>query len=329
MSSQAQSISPVNSSVTTTLKDASPNLEDKTASNSVNFVPNNPGATAGRGVNAKFQKDNITNANVLNGYRAVTYNFTLAALNAALINDPKVFESNDWEKYIVLTSKGKGQDYAINPGSGASSTAVAANAELSSDPFLTKRTTIQQIKASQKNIDYLNSVPGIVDGFNKNSPGRFDMYIDNVELENAIAYTKKTNASLNTSIKFDVYEPYSINGFTEALHVAAIAAGYTSYVGASFILKMEFIGYPHDVDLPNPEPIKDATRYFVFGFTGFEVTLTENGTKYNCTGVPFNELPLGKSTTLSQSVTARGSTVEEILVDLMAKLTNRSRIDIE
>ncbi len=319
---------PLNTPTINTLGNSDKNIIDKTPNPLASASQTTPISSAGNTSSAKATADNMESSNILNRYRAVTYNFTLAAFNVNNINNPKAFEDNDWKNYIVLSSKGKGQDYAINPGSGAASKLTTANTNLAA-VSTDRSATVDSIKAAQQNVDYLNAVPGIIKGFNEKSPGKFDMYIDNVEFENLMTPTSTTNATLTSSIKFEVYEPYSINGFTEALHAAAIAAGYTTYSRASFILKMEFMGYPIEQDLPNPEPIKDATRYFVFGFTGFEVSLSETGTKYNCTGVPYNELPLGKSTTVAQPITANGLTVEEILSDLMEQLTKRSQKESE
>jgi hypothetical protein len=84
-----------------------------------------------------------------------------------------------------------------------------------------------------------SNLTDLIAGFNKLSPGRFDMFIENVEIENIMGFSEASNVSQSTSIKFDVIEPYSINGFMEALHVASKAAGYISYSQASFVLKME------------------------------------------------------------------------------------------
>jgi len=158
----------------------------------------------------------------------------------------------------------------------------------------------------------------LIAGFNQLSPGRFDMFVENVEIENIMGFSEASNVSQANSIKFDVIEPYSINGFMEALHVASKAAGYTSYSQASFVLKMEFIGYPDNVPLPEPKKLgNEATRYFVFGFTGVEVEVTERGTHYKCAGVPFNEKGFGQPNELKKPTPMTGGTVAEILTNLM------------
>ena len=65
----------------------------------------------------------------------------------------------------------------------------------------------------------------LVNGFNKNSPGAFDMFIEDVEINSIMGFSENTSVSQPTTVSFDVIEPYSINGFIEALQVSAQAAG--------------------------------------------------------------------------------------------------------
>ena len=314
----------------------SSNIVSKTSNSS--FVPSDPGLTAGRsyGVTTarpaaavgavsanppaiNYVKDKV-GSNVLNNYRSVTYNFTLAALDIQHVNDSDGFDKKNWEKFIVLSSKGKGAEYGISPGNDISANVAAAKtARVTASPA--------NVSSAQQSVDYYNITPSIISGFNKNSPGRFDMFLDNVIIESTMAYNNKTNASLVNRISFDVYEPYSINGFIEALHVAAIAAGHINYVGGCFVLKMEFQGYPDNVDLPNPVTIPNAERYFAFAFSTVEMTLTETGTKYRCTGVSYSERVTGKGITLAQPLTVAGLTVGEILTNMCSELTTRNKND--
>lgn len=289
---------------------ASANVESKTQK--VAAEPQKPNAVQ-KSAKPKYENSNINN--VLNTYRSYTYNFTLAALNKNVVNDPKKYRESALD-YVIVQSGGKGTF-------GISKAVTGVNKKVGEE-VINIREGGRILSSTKKDIieqDFSGSK--LVEGFNKSSSGKFDMYIDDIEIENLMAFSQASSTSLPTSIKFDIVEPYSINGFIEALHVSAVAAGYPTYTQASFILKLEFIGYPDNVDLPVPEPIPNSTRYFVFGFTGIEVELTERGTRYKCAGVPFNEKGFGKPNVLKKPTPMAGNTVQEILEDLMNNINNQ------
>lgn len=249
--------------------------------------------------------------NVLNGYRIYTYHFTLAALKKDDVNDPQKYRSSELN-LVILKSGGKGPSNITNIDTNSRDYRLANSEVYDAKDAVIKKTAADNI---QNKLD-------LISGFNARSPGRFDMYIDNVEVDTLMAFTDISGTTLPTSIRFDVVEPYSINGFIEALHVTAVAGGYTSYAQASYILKVEFWGYPDDDTLTFKDPVKipKTERYFVFGFTGVEVEVTERGTRYKCVGVPFNERAFGQPSVLKKPVTMAGNKIKDILEDLMSNL---------
>ena len=250
--------------------------------------------------------------NVLNKYRSVTYNFTLAGLRQEEVNTPEVYRKSELD-LTIIKSGGKGNYKISNSVSG-----VVRN---------TVNTTTNKITSQ---IDM--SGADLVDSFNKNAPGRFDMFIDNIEIDSIMTASNESNLSLATGIRFEVFEPYSVTGFIETLSVVAVAAGYTNYAQASFILKMECKGYPNDATFPEPVIIPNTTRYFPFGFTGVEMEVTEKGTRYKCAGVPFNEKAFGQVNEVKKDITTRGITLKEVfknfenaLNDLQKEMDNSAK----
>jgi len=223
--------------------------------------------------------------NVLNNYRSLTHNFTMAALSMDEVNDPNSYRSGNLTR-VILKSGGKGPN-AIN---------------ITND-----------------------SNKDLIKGFNENSPGRFDMFIDNVEIESLMTFTKNSSVSLTSSLRFDIFEPYSISGFIEAIQVAAVSAGYPSYIGASFVLKMEFIGYPDNVSIEESKPITipDSVRYFVFRFNSVSVDITEQGTRYKCAATPWNQAGFGEPNKLKKPIKIVGKTVREILTNFKDSLNEQ------
>jgi hypothetical protein len=233
----------------------------------------------------------ILGENVLNDYVSYTYIFTLSGLRTASLTNPTltIFKT-DSDELTILKSTGKGTDYKISPGSDGSANAITNN------------------RAKE-----------IIDEFNADSPGRFDMYIDNVEIESLMGYSGKSGPTLPTKFRFDVFEPYSMNGFIEALQATALASGYVDYVNASYLLKMEFIGYKEggilDPKIPN------STRYFGIQITKVQLEVNENGTKYTCVGIPFNEYGFSDEINkLRQNVQVEGHTVGTVLENLMSNV---------
>ncbi len=254
------------------------------------------------------------NQNILNKYRSFTYNFTLAGLKKSAVNDPNAYRQSALD-LVIIKSGGKGTGGISLDVEGVDRKVGEEVTEVREGGRVLTR-TVKDI--TQKDM----SGKDLVQGFNKDSPGRFDMFIDSVEIESLMGFSPESNTSLPTAIKFEVFEPYSINGFIEALHVAAVAAGYPSYAQASFVLKMEFVGYPDDdaTAFKGPEVIPGSTRYFTFGFTGLDVEVTERGTRYRCAAVPFNEKGFGQPNILKKPIQMAGKTVKEILEDLIKKV---------
>lgn len=258
--------------------------------------------------------------NVLNGYRSITYSFTLAGLDKTYLKDPEKYRSSALD-LVILKSGGKGFTGITRP--------QPTDRQVASvqDPVYDR----YDAKVKQSNVNILDRIATnqkLVDGFNQDSPGRFDMFIENIEVETLMAFSDSSNATMPQQIKFEVIEPYSVNGFLEALHVAAIAAGYLNYQQASFLLKMEFWGYPDDEEFGDPEIIPDSTRYFPIGLTGVEIDITEKGTRYRVSAVPYNERAFGEPNTIKKPIKMAGSTIKEILTDLMTNVNKQvARLD--
>ncbi len=247
--------------------------------------------------------------NVLNKYRSYTYQFTLSALRKDDAKDPKKYRKSNLE-LVILKSGGKGYEGITYP---------ASQAALDASKVKTPNTGTQedQAKATADAKTRTLNAPDLVGGFNKNSPGRFDMFLDNVEIETIMGFSENGGTTQPTNVNFEVFEPFSINGFIEALHVSAVAAGFPSYAGAPFLLKMEFLGYPDTGDMPKAEIVDRSTRYFPILITGIEVTVNETGTKYKLSAVGYNEAGFGNASQLKKPIKMAGNSVKDILENLM------------
>lgn len=261
-----------------------------------------------------------TGTNPLNDFRSYTYNFTLAAVKDSAL---KTFFSTEQgllpkDYFVVAKSSGKGTaGFVVDPVGEFKEVDLGFNPDESQAAMLKNRQVIQHKRKEDS--------AKLVDRFNKESAGRFDFYINNVSINTIQGGSQKTNMSHSTSIEFDIFESYSLTGFIEAIHVASVAAGYQSYVNTPFMMKMEFIGYKDD-DSDVPIKIENSTRYFLFRFVGLDVDVDQEGTRYRCKGVPFNELALSVSDVLKTDLPVKGYQVGPILENLMENLTESMRL---
>jgi hypothetical protein len=251
-----------------------------------------PSGSDGVVINKKITSTTIKETeeqNVLNNYRSYTYNFTLAALSIEASNDPTLYRNAALDM-VILRSGGKG-----------------------AEAFATDKITNSYAK-------------DLVDKFNKNSPGALDMFIDNVEIETLMAFNPNGGLTLPTSFRFEVIEPLSINGFIEALHVGAVAAGHPNYQNAAFLLKVEFQGYSdNDQDFfPSATVIDKTTRYFPISITNITVDIGTNGTRYSVTAIPSNEKGFGATTNeLKKPINMAGGTIKTVLESFATNLSEQ------
>jgi len=228
--------------------------------------------------------------NPLHQFRSFNYLFTLSAIPHTAVqlaaDNPKLMWTYT-EDFAIIKSAGK------------------SAAGISSSSF--------------EETDYIKS-------FNESNPGKFDMFINNVEIDTIMGFSKNTNLAMGTKIRFDVVEPYSFDGFREALYFTAKAAGNVSYLSAPFILKIEFKGYVDDRDGENvfngqAVNIPYTTRYFIIKFTKMEISTNENGTTYKCTAIPLSELAYGDHNNTKDTIKVNGANVGEVLTNLGKTLT--------
>jgi hypothetical protein len=224
--------------------------------------------------------------NILHNYRSWTYNWTLGAITPSAMADNKFLE-RDINTYTILNSTGKG----------------TRGIGISGEGFNSSGTNFSD------NLDLISS-------FNSESAGRFDMFIDNISVDSIIgAGSKGSGASIATTIGFDVFEPYSMNGLIEAMQVAARAAGYSDYMKSVFALRVQFQGWPDGAGASHPEVIPMSTRYFPITITEIQVDVNESGTKYKVNSVPVPQMGLGAPNALTADIKVAGDTVGEILLN--------------
>jgi len=291
-------------------------------------------------------------ANILNDFRSVTYNVTLAALPREGLKNPETYRQGGL-KYIIASSKGKnnqGISSNITAQSQSAPVRKTANATFIGSPSQIEDDGSATIKDDEgftlviDNEGKSKVIPpeatdtskpqspaatppkpinakGVVEGFNKKSGGALDLFIDGIEIESIITPSAKTGPSQSTTLKFEVYEPYSANGFIEALYASALAAGWPNYISACFVLKIDFYGYPDNINNPIAEPVLiNATRYIPIRIVGSEMEVSEQGTRYRVSAFVFNEGGFGSPNKINTDISMQGTDVYEVLKNFFTSL---------
>jgi len=243
-----------------------------------------------------------TSTNILHYFRSQTALFTIACVPADFLNKTVSEVNSAIDNFIVAASGGKNKTTDF----------VGVSA-----PFY--KNAVAPGEALEKNSRFITSEDGKY----------LDFFIDDVEAETLADFNQQTGFSKATKLKFTITEPYSLSGFLQTLQAASVKAGYVSYTSAPFVFRVHFVGYPDDRDDDNElTRIEPASRYFIFRFQEVSVRADESGTRYQCKGVPLNELGFGQANKLLSNVTAGGNTVGDILTDFFKKIDDISKYSI-
>jgi hypothetical protein len=148
--------------------------------------------------------------------------------------------------------------------------------------------------------------------------GSFEFFIDDVNIESIVAFNSSTGNSMATSISFKIIEPYSMGMFFNALKVASNNAGYGSYINASTLLTVEFMGHISSmfqgVSGDSLSSIEKTTRHYPLRIISANMKVTGSGSEYECTAVPWNETAFSsKYTEMMTDISIYGDSVHKLL----------------
>lgn len=142
--------------------------------------------------------------------------------------------------------------------------------------------------------------------------GKFEFFIDNVNISHQCAFSKDSGNSNVMGITFRVTEPYSMGLFPQAMQKAAVEAGHPSYLGsAPFLLTIDFTGHTETsmgVSLPKER------RLYPMHIRDMTARVTQKGTEYEVTANPYNYDAFNRSYhNIMTDTTISGETVQEML----------------
>jgi hypothetical protein len=141
--------------------------------------------------------------------------------------------------------------------------------------------------------------------------GKFDYYIDDVDIETICSFSPGTQSSNATKLTFTVFEPYSMGLFLQSLQLAAQRAGYPNYIECPYLLTIEFMGYDNN---GNAVKAQGTTRNIPIKLTDARFNVTASGSQYECEAIPYNEIAFTDSTNkMAIDAEITGTTVQEML----------------
>lgn len=145
-----------------------------------------------------------------------------------------------------------------------------------------------------------------------NPEGKFEFFIDNVNITGIIAYNKQTQGTNATEISFDVFEPYSIGIFLQSVKLAAEALNFPNYQTAPLLLTVEFVGYDSN---GNIVPVDSTlTRHIPLKLSDIQMKVDSGGSFYSVSAIPWNEVALSDTNVrFKQDVNISGADVKELL----------------
>jgi hypothetical protein len=145
-----------------------------------------------------------------------------------------------------------------------------------------------------------------------NTKGQYDFHIDNLELKSLMSFNADTKGTSANLISFEVYEPYSMGLFPQALSNAALDNLHTAGpAGSPFLITIEFVGWNND---GKPVTVPNTTRHIPVTITDIDMTVKASGCVYKVQALAANEMALTDNHNLFKTdIAISGTTVQEIL----------------
>lgn len=182
------------------------------------------------------------------------------------------------------------------------SLSVLSDADLNNPDQTYMKGKVLPILAKTANVDPNNRI--------KTAYGKFDFFIDNLEIVNTLGQRHGKNNMIST-ISFDILEPYSMGLFLQSVQAAAYNNGHKAYTEAPFLFKIEFRGAKENGSMST---VPNTTRYFVFRFAEIGFKVTSSGTTYHCTGYNWaSQAFTNKYNQLKSDKSIQGKTIQEVL----------------
>ena len=158
--------------------------------------------------------------------------------------------------------------------------------------------------------------------------GRTEYFIEDLTIDSIISPNPKSRTTAYHQMTFKVIEPYSMGQFLEALEIGARRAGHVNYLGAPFMLSIDWVGWLQEPSKPGGVDFNDTVgdikrlsdmagesgRHLPIMITRSTFNVTTRGTEYDCTAIAYNGGALTDGVQqIKTDIAISGETVEQIL----------------
>lgn len=139
-----------------------------------------------------------------------------------------------------------------------------------------------------------------------------DFYMDDLEVDSVISPGGQNKGAVNTGLSFKITEPYGMT-LLNSLVLAANHFGSYNYIEQPYLLKVFVTGYDSfGKPVGSRNSIGQRTRYIPIRFTDFKFGVTEQGTTYDVTAVPYNSMGVqSTATTIPVDIQIEAKTVHD------------------
>lgn len=142
--------------------------------------------------------------------------------------------------------------------------------------------------------------------------GRPEYFINNIVMDAIIVSTDSGGNSAQQKIEFDVFEPYSMGLFLQSCQIAAMNAGYPSYLeDTPYVLRLDIVGQTAYTEFSELGPYR-----FCLKLTKANFTTDESGSTYKVEAIPFGDAPFNTTiNTLQSDVKIIGKDAPSVLIN--------------
>lgn len=248
--------------------------------------------------------------NPLNNYSSYNYVFTLAVLTQEQFNSTSYLAKSPQLEHVIFKTSGKGTKGITDAELFDYNNAPAESGDADAQPggyYGNKVPKNEELKQ-------------LVDEFNKNGTGRYDLFVESLEMNGP---WKLTEGAVVTQIQMTVIEPLSMSGFLESLRVNCLAAGYESHVGVPLCLKIEFWGWNDTTG--KAEKVPRSERYWTVQLNNVQITSDERGTSYRCGFVNMNANVLGMDADVPVTMKMKGKKIGDMLKSLLKEVEDAKK----
>lgn len=140
--------------------------------------------------------------------------------------------------------------------------------------------------------------------------GRPEFFINNITLDAIIVPNDSAGNSAQQKIEFEIFEPYSMGLFLQSCQVAAMNAGWPSYLEAPYVLRLDIVGQSAYTEFSQVGPFRFCMKIIKATFT-----TDESGSTYKVEAIPHNDQAFNTTVnTIQSDVKLVGMSAAEILI---------------